>query len=149
MLYSILVVDAALRGGRVLHREGRRAMRISRWLRLADVALFVLSVAVFGVQRGKLALKGSPICQRRRVPGLGLVFRLCPVFYAFDFLELKAAALRAVGVFFPVDLAQKHRQRPDPQGAVTVELTIDHIFLACFRVPGDVLDEIVVPLKCR
>ena len=50
---------------------------------------------------------------------------------AWDVLKREAVFLFRIGIFLPVDLAQKHFERTDPQTAAAVELSVDHAGLAC------------------
>ena len=52
-----------------------------------------------------------------------------------DVLKREAVFLFRIGIFLPVDLAQKHFERTDPQTAVAVELPV------CLLYTSDAADE--------
>ena len=60
---------------------------------------------------------------------------------AWDVLKRKAVFLLCVRILLPVDLAQKHGKRTDPQAAVAVELPVN-LGVLCKR-----LHEIIVALE--
>ena len=66
---------------------------------------------------------------------------------AWDVLKRKAVFLLCVRILLPVDLAQKHGKRTDPQAAVAVELPVNHAGLTALGVLCKRLHEIIIAFE--
>ena len=66
---------------------------------------------------------------------------------AWDVLKREAVFLFRIGIFLPVDLAQKHFERTDSQTAVAVELSVDHTGLTALGVLCKRLHEIIIAFE--